>query len=188
MRDLVPTIVLEGSGIRTKLQKIKTVALPRIRCPVNVRSRQVKAYRIAAWMEHVIVWSACFRRRLFAGAFREGNTTVGARKADSRERNTTVSTWEVDTFLWFAFVRRAVAQEVGVWDQMLRNSRGPDDWESFRVWYVEVFPAVESMVERSCERKRRTDEDRRLHWSRPTFELGVEKITGRKSRSLQSMA
>lgn len=71
---------------------------------------------------------------------------------------------------------------------MLRNSGGPDNWESFRVWYVEVFPAVESMVERSCERKRRTDENRRLHWSRPTFELGVEKITGRKSRSLQFMA
>ena len=71
---------------------------------------------------------------------------------------------------------------------MLRNPRGPDGGESFCVWYTEVFPAVDSMVERSCERKRRTDEDRRLHWSRPTFELGVEKITGRKSRSLQSMA
>lgn len=30
LRDLVPAIVLEGSGIRTQLQKIKTVALPRI--------------------------------------------------------------------------------------------------------------------------------------------------------------
>lgn len=78
---------------------------PRICCPVDVRSGQSQAYRIAAWMEHVIVWSTCFRKRLFAGGFREGDTTVGTRKLDTRERNTTVGTWEVDTLLWFALVR-----------------------------------------------------------------------------------
>jgi hypothetical protein len=67
---------------------------------------------------------------------------------------------------------------------MLRNLGGPDGGKSFRVWYVEVLPAVEAMVERSCERERRADEDRRFHWSWPAFELGVEEITGCKSRSL----
>ena len=70
---------------------------------------------------------------------------------------------------------------------MLRNSRGPGDGKGFGVWDVEVFPAVESMVKGLCEWKRRADEDRRFHWSCPTFELGVEKVTGCKSCSLQPL-
>ena len=70
---------------------------------------------------------------------------------------------------------------------MLRNSRRPGDGKSFCVWYVEVLPTVESVVKRSCERKRRADEDRCFHWSCPAFKLGVEKVTGCESRSLQSM-
>ena len=70
-----------------------------------MRSRQSKTYGIAAWMEHVIVWSTRFRKRILAGGLREGNTTVSTWEVDSRERNTTVGTWEVDTLLWFALVR-----------------------------------------------------------------------------------
>lgn len=92
LRNFMSTIVLVISGIRTKLQQIKAMALPRIRCPVDVRSGEIKAYRIAAWMEHIIVWSTCFRKRSFAGGFRQGNSTVGTWQVDLCERNTAVGT------------------------------------------------------------------------------------------------
>ena len=104
LRDLVSPIVLEISGIRTKLQEIKTMALPRVRGPVDVRSGEIKAHRIAAWMEHIIVWSTCFRERFLAGGLREGNTAVSTWEVDSRERNTTVSAWKVAAVLRFAFL------------------------------------------------------------------------------------
>jgi len=123
-------------------------------------------------MEHVVVRCIRFRTGLFAKVFCERDTAVGTRKMTS--------------FFCFTLAPRAVAEEVGIWDEMLRNPGRSYDWERFGVRNVEVFPAIKSMIARPCEGKRRTYEDCRFYRGRATFELGVEEIASCKSRSLFS--
>lgn len=92
------------------------MTFPRIRCSVDVRSREIETHRVTGWVEHVEVGSSRFRDGLLVEASGKVNATVGTGKTNSLFRP--------------ALVRRAVAEEISVWNEMLRNSDGSRDGKS----------------------------------------------------------